>query len=106
MREGLEQLEAEGHVLNHMRLRAFPFSKAVKDFADKHDYLLVVEQNRDSQMRHLLLAEADIASTKLIAVPNMDGMPLTAAFVRDAVLNAMQDLPEYKDALTSRISAE
>ena len=106
VREGLEQLESEGHVLNHMRLRAFPFSKAVKDFADKHDYLLVVEQNRDSQMRHLLLAEADIASTKLIAVPNMDGMPLTAAFVRDAVLNAMQDLPEYKDALTSRISAE
>lgn len=106
VREGLEQLEAEGHVLNHMRLRAFPFSKAVKDFADKHDYLLVVEQNRDSQMRHLLLAEADIASTKLIAVPNMDGMPLTAAFVRDAVLNAVQDLPEYKDALTSRISAE
>ncbi|MEX0286566.1 MAG: 2-oxoacid:acceptor oxidoreductase subunit alpha [Paracoccaceae bacterium] len=106
VREGLELLDEAGQVLNHMRLRAFPFAEAVKEFADKHDYLFVIEQNRDSQMRHLLLAEADIPGTKLIALPNIDGMPLTAAWVRDAILDAMQYLPEYKDALTPRISAE
>ncbi len=106
IREGLGLLDEVGQTLNHMRLRAFPFSQAVRDFADKHDYLIVIEQNRDSQMRHLLLAEADIDPRKLIGVPNMDGMPLTAHFVRDAVLDAMRRLPEFSDALTPRISAE
>ncbi len=106
VREGLELLDEAGQTLNHMRLRAFPFAAAVNEFADRHDYLFVIEQNRDSQMRHLLLAEAGIEPSKLIAVPNIDGMPLTATFVRDAVLDALRTLPEYKDALTPRISAE
>lgn len=104
VREGLEELDREGHVMNHMRLRAFPFAQAVKDFAADHDYLFVIEQNRDSQMRHLLLAEAEIPATKLIAIPNIDGMPLTAAFVREFVLQALRRLPGYGE--TERIVAE
>ncbi|KMW57890.1 2-oxoglutarate oxidoreductase, alpha subunit [Candidatus Rhodobacter oscarellae] len=102
VREGLDLLAGEGLAMNHMRLRAFPFAKAVKEFADRHDYLFVIEQNRDSQMRHLLLAEAEIAHEKLIALPNMDGMPLTAAWVRHAVREAMGRL----GLLSARISAE
>jgi len=104
VREGLELLEQDGHVLNHMRLRAFPFAQEVRDFADRHDHLFVIEQNRDSQMRHLLLAEAEIDHAKLIALPNIDGMPLTADFVRSAVLDAMERLPGYQQP--ARIIAE
>ncbi len=85
IREALDQMAVDGAHLNHMRLRAFPFSQAVKDFAAEHDRIFVVEQNRDSQMRQLLIMEAGIAPEKLIAVPNWDGEPLTAAFVREAV---------------------
>ena len=74
-------LARDGHGVNHMRIRAFPFTDEVTAFADRHDFLFVVEQNRDAQMRHLLIAEAGIPAEKLVAVTNVDGMPLTAAFV-------------------------
>ena len=50
--------------------------------------MFVVEQNRDAQMRSLLMTEADVPGAKLIPALNYDGMPLTAAFVRGAVLQA------------------
>ena len=106
VREGLELLEDQGHVFSHMRLRAFPFAQEVSEFAARHDYLFVVEQNRDAQMRHLLLAETDIPASKLIALTNIDGMPVTAKFVSDAVLHALLQLPGYEAAHASRISAE
>lgn len=104
VQEGLELLTADGHVFDHMRLRAFPFAKAVKEFADQHDYLFVIEQNRDAQMRTLLMVEAEIPAHKLIAITNHDGMPLTAEFVRGSVLEALAQLPGYAPA--ERISAE
>jgi 2-oxoglutarate ferredoxin oxidoreductase subunit alpha len=73
-----------------MRIRAFPFAEPVKEFIDRHDHIFVVEQNRDAQMRHLLIVEGGIAAEKLIAVNNYDGLPLTAGFVRNAVLEAME----------------
>ncbi len=85
--EALELLERDGVRPNIMRIRAFPFSEAVRDFANKHDRILVVEQNRDAQMRSLLMLEADISTDKLVAAVNFDGMPLTAEFVRSAVLS-------------------
>lgn len=106
VREALELLEDQGHEFNHMRLRAFPFADEVSEFAGRHDYLFVVEQNRDAQMRHLLLAETDIPASKLIAVTNIDGMPLTAKFVNEAVLKAMLQIPGYEAAHAARISAE
>ncbi len=85
VREALALMAREGYGLNHMRLRAFPFGAEVIDFIDRHDFLFVVEQNRDAQMRHLLIAEAGIAAEKLVPVTNYDGLPLTAGFIMDAV---------------------
>lgn len=90
VREAIANLAAKGHMINHMRIRAFPFGDEVKAFADRHDHLFVVEQNRDGQMRHLLIAEADIEADKLAQVTNYDGMPLTAAFVEDAVAGMLE----------------
>ena len=55
-----------------------------------HERVFVVEQNRDAQMRSLLMTEADVPGAKLIPALNYDGMPLTAAFVRGAVLKRLQ----------------
>src|SRR5690606_19024655 len=88
--EAIDLLARAGHGLNHMRIRAFPFTDEVTAFAARHDYLFVVEQNRDAQMRHLLIAEAGIPAEKLVPVTNVDGLPLTAAFVQGAVLDVLE----------------
>ncbi len=84
--EGLELLERDGHRLNSLRLKAFPFNDEVKAFCDAHDRVFVIEQNRDAQMRQLLIIEADVPGEKLIATLSYDGTPMTAQFVRGAIL--------------------
>jgi 2-oxoglutarate/2-oxoacid ferredoxin oxidoreductase subunit alpha len=88
--EALEGLEREGVKVNAMRLKAFPFTKEVTAFCAAHEAIFVVEQNRDAQMRSLLMTEANVAGTKLIPALNYDGMPMTAAFVRGAVLKILR----------------
>ena len=88
--EALDLLEREGVKVNALRIKAFPFGKEVVDFCDAHEQVFVVEQNRDAQMRSLLMTEANVPGTKLIPALNYDGMPLTAAFVRGAVLKQLR----------------
>ena len=76
--EAIELLREEGIELDAMRVRAFPFGKAFRDFADAHDRLFVIEQNRDAQFRSLMMIELGIDASKLISVLNYDGMPITA----------------------------
>ncbi|GAB4226623.1 MAG: 2-oxoacid:acceptor oxidoreductase subunit alpha [Methyloligellaceae bacterium] len=85
VREAASLLSREGYKLNRMRLKAFPFGKEVRRFAARHERIFVVEQNRDAQMRTLLVNEAGIAPDKLIPVLNYDGMPLTADWVRTEI---------------------
>ena len=61
-----------------MRLKAFPFNKTVEDFIDAHEKVFVIEQNRDGQMRSLLVNELNVNPKKLIPVLNYNGMPITA----------------------------
>ncbi len=88
--EGLDLLERDGVRINSLRLKAFPFTQEVRDFCAAHDRIFVVEQNRDAQMRQLLMVEAEVPGTKLIPALNYDGTPMTAEFVRKTVLNQMQ----------------
>jgi 2-oxoglutarate ferredoxin oxidoreductase subunit alpha len=88
--EGLDLLERDGLRVNAMRLKAFPFSSEVRAFCAAHDQIFVVEQNRDAQMRSLLMVEANIPGDKLIAALSYDGTPTTAAFVRAAVLKRLR----------------
>ena len=87
--EGLELLERDGQRINAMRLKAFPFGEEVKAFCDAHDRIFVVEQNRDAQMRQLLMVEADVPGEKLIATLSYDGTPMTAQFVRGEIAKHM-----------------
>jgi 2-oxoglutarate ferredoxin oxidoreductase subunit alpha len=90
VREALDLLEREGVKVNSLRLKAFPFTREVVAFCAMHERVFVVEQNRDAQMRSLLMTEADVPGAKLIPALNYDGMPLTADFVRGAVLKKLQ----------------
>lgn len=85
MGEALDGLERNGLKVNAMRLKAFPFSKEVLEFCAQHETLIVVEQNRDAQMRQLLMVEANVPGEKLIPALSYDGMPTTARFVEQAV---------------------
>jgi 2-oxoglutarate ferredoxin oxidoreductase subunit alpha len=76
--EAMDVLAEEGIRLNALRIRAFPFNKAIDDFIARHEKVFVVEQNRDAQLRTLLMAENDVSPKQMISVLNYDGMPITA----------------------------
>jgi 2-oxoglutarate ferredoxin oxidoreductase subunit alpha len=76
--EAIEMLEEEGIYNDAMRVRAFPFGKAFRDFVDAHERVFVIEQNRDAQFRSLMMIELGADPAKLISVLNYDGMPITA----------------------------
>ena len=81
MAESLAALANEGIHLDQMRIRAFPFADAVADFIAEHDHVFVVEQNRDAQLKMLLVNECGIDPQKLISILHYDGNPLTERFV-------------------------
>ena len=85
MKEALAALEEGGIALDTMRLRAFPFSDAVQAFIDAHDQIFLVEQNRDAQMRALLVNECGIDPARFISILNYDGTPITARFIIAAI---------------------
>ncbi len=85
MEEALDILDEEGNGLDALRLRAFPFSKSVKEFIDSHDKVFVVEQNRDAQMHTLLMNELEIMKSNLVKVLHYDGTPITARFIVKAI---------------------
>ncbi len=84
--EALDRLQAENVSLNYCRVRAFPFSDAIRDFIDKHEVVYVVEQNRDAQLRTILMLDSDADPARLVPLLHYDGMPLNAGFVVDNVL--------------------
>lgn len=84
--EALDQLAADGLPLDAMRLRATPFNDTVRNFIAHHDRVYVVEQNRDAQMRTLLINELDVNPLRLVPVLNYDGFPITAETIRKQVL--------------------
>jgi 2-oxoglutarate ferredoxin oxidoreductase subunit alpha len=85
MAEALAALAAAGIHLDALRLRAFPFAAAVAEFIAAHDEVFVVEQNRDAQMKTLLVNELAIDPARLIATLHYDGTPITARFIVRAI---------------------
>ena len=79
--EALDRLEADGIALDYMRVRGFPFGEDVASFLDRHDVNFIVEQNRDGQLRNLLLLETGVAVEKLESVRYYGGFPMSAHHV-------------------------
>lgn len=85
MDEAADLLEADGHALDRMRVRAFPFNRDVDAFLRAHEAVFVVEQNRDAQLRTLIIAECGVDPAKLAPVLHYDGTPITARFIAAAI---------------------
>jgi 2-oxoglutarate/2-oxoacid ferredoxin oxidoreductase subunit alpha len=92
MDEALVALAAARIHLDAMRLRAFPFPPSVLEFIEAHDHVFVVEQNRDAQMRSLLVNELEVDPALLIKVLHYDGTPITARFIAGAITDAVHSL--------------
>jgi 2-oxoglutarate ferredoxin oxidoreductase subunit alpha len=81
MDEALDALDQQGLYVDALRIRAFPFSDDVAEFIAEHDQIFVVEQNRDAQLRMLVVNECVIDPARLIPVLHFDGTPITARFI-------------------------
>jgi 2-oxoglutarate ferredoxin oxidoreductase subunit alpha len=79
--EAIELLKEEGITLDAMRVKSFPFGKEFVDFVELHEKIFVIEQNRDSQFKSMMLIELGTNPEKLISILNYDGMPITADFI-------------------------
>jgi 2-oxoglutarate ferredoxin oxidoreductase subunit alpha len=93
MREALDVLQEEGIHVDALRLQAFPFPESVNRFIAGHDKVFVVEQNRDAQMRAMLVNELDIDPARLVRVLHYDGTPITARFIARAIRQSVQPAP-------------
>jgi len=85
-REAVDRLAGDGIDLDAMRVRAFPFNQEVEDFIDQHERVFVIEQNRDAQLRTLLMAEFELGPDKLKSVLCFDGTPISARNIRKQIL--------------------
>ncbi len=85
MQEALEALAAQGIHVNALRVLAFPFQDEIFDFVASHSKVFVVEQNRDAQLKTLLVNDAGINPASLIPVLHYDGTPITARFITDEI---------------------
>jgi len=86
IKESLDQLTAVGLDADYLRVRGFPFGAEVDAFMAQHDIVYVIEQNRDAQLRSLLLLETTAEKRQLKSVLHYDGLPMTARFVTQAIL--------------------
>ncbi|HSW03192.1 2-oxoacid:acceptor oxidoreductase subunit alpha [Aquabacterium sp.] len=92
MDEALEALADSLIHLDAMRLRAFPFTASVREFIAMHDHVFVVEQNRDAQMRMMLINELEIDPAWLSPVLHYDGTPITARYITQAITSHVHAL--------------
>ena len=92
MQEALDRLNEHGLHLDALRVRAFPFGDEVSEFVADHDQVFVVEQNRDAQLRMLLVNECVIDPARLIPILHYDGTPITARFIVEEIAQQMKAL--------------
>ena len=85
MQEALDVLAQRGIHVNALRVRGFPFHDEIADFVASHPWVFVVEQNRDAQLKTLLVNEAKVNPTRLLSVLHFDGTPITARFIADQI---------------------
>ena len=83
--EALDRLAAKGVHADYCRIRAFPFGKKVRQFLEQHEHVFVVEQNRDAQLKTLLLAETQHPPARLQSILHYGGLPMDHRCVTEAL---------------------
>ena len=96
MREAQDILAKHNVDIDLLRIRAFPFNDDVRNFIASHDEVFVVEQNRDGQLRSMLINELDINPAKLKRAVHFDGSPISASKIIEKIA---ANLPAARSAL-------
>jgi 2-oxoglutarate ferredoxin oxidoreductase subunit alpha len=89
VREAQVRLAAHGLKLDYMRVRGFPFGEEVEQFLQAHQINFVVEQNRDAQLRSLLILETGVEKQRLRSILHYNGMPISANYIAEGVLGVV-----------------
>jgi 2-oxoglutarate ferredoxin oxidoreductase subunit alpha len=83
--EAIDQMGKDGIGLDYMRVKGFPFGEDVRAFVEQHEVTFVVEQNRDAQLRSLLMLETGFGLEKFESVRYYAGFPMSAHHVISGV---------------------
>ena len=86
IREACDSLQDEGLILDYLRVRALPVASEVLDFIQTYERIYVIENNRDGQMHSILSLELPDRAADLVSVSHIDGMPLSADWIKAAVM--------------------
>jgi 2-oxoglutarate/2-oxoacid ferredoxin oxidoreductase subunit alpha len=88
--EAISRLAKTGLKINSMRIRSFPFQDEVIAFINDHKTIFIIEQNRDAQLRTMLMTECSISPTKLQSILHYEGLPITADFITNNLLAGLE----------------
>lgn len=91
IQEACDKLEEQGHYLDYMRVKAFPFSASVEQFIRDHDHVFVIEQNRDAQLMGLIIGETKITRDQMTSITHYSGEPLDYRFVFSRLSHHLSD---------------
>jgi 2-oxoglutarate ferredoxin oxidoreductase subunit alpha len=91
MVEALDLLAENSQHVNALRLRGFPFPESVRNFILEHDMVFVVEQNRDAQMRSMIVNELGIDPARMVPICHYDGTPITGRFIARAIGDRLEE---------------
>ena len=90
IQEALDSLGRQDLQFDTARIKAFPFHQSVNDFVDQHDFIFVIEQNRDAQMKSLLKIECGAENDKLKSILSYNGVLITAQHIEKEILNFLE----------------
>jgi len=93
--EAMDTLKEDKIIVDGLRIKSFPFDQIAIDFLQNHKYIFIVEQNRDAQMKSLIMIELGISAEKLISVLNYDGLPITATNIVYQITHSMERVEKY-----------
>ena len=91
IKEAVELLQSDGVAVDHMRIRAFPFGPEVGEFLDNHSVVYLVEQNRDAQLKTLLVNELAVDPLTITSVLHYGGMSIPATYIADEVIRLLEE---------------
>ena len=95
IRETRDVLKKQGQALNYLRVKAFPFNDKVETFITQHEQVFVIEQNRDGQLHHMLIAETNADPKKLKSLRFYNGIPI---FAKDIIQQIEEEINSGKAA--------
>jgi 2-oxoglutarate ferredoxin oxidoreductase subunit alpha len=84
--EAMDYLSTKGFKIDHLRLRSLPVAAEAAEFVREHERNYVIELNRDGQLHQVLQLEIPDCNMKLISLSHLDGLPLTAEWVENQLV--------------------